>query len=302
MYNRIIILIITLGISISLMSGCEQFGLKSQEKSGRGYEGEALMALPPSPEPTAMRAGETFEQPQDMPTGISEQKIIRSASLTIEVRDIEKAQEEARLLVEGMGGMISHSSSFEDDAGIKSLRLMLRVPQDKLDSAIAKIKAIGHVRAEDIQGIDVTEEYVDMQIRLANAMKLENRLLTLLETKTSKLKDVLDTEKELARVREKIESMEGRKRLYDNRINMSTIQVTFTEPRGFGRGIFEPLAGCFQRALSALTSSIALLIVFVSAAIPWAALLILLSWLFLRFLRFWIKHKRAMKAKKEKSQ
>ena len=64
----------------------------------------------------------------------------------------------------------------------------------------------------NVSAEDVGEEYVDVQARVANAHRLEQRLIEVLATKTGKLSDILNVERELARVREEIERMEGRMR------------------------------------------------------------------------------------------
>ena len=52
----------------------------------------------------------------------------------------------------------------------------------------------------------------------------------MLETKTGKLKDVLDVERELARVREEIERMDGRLRYLRARTSVSSLSITVHEP------------------------------------------------------------------------
>jgi hypothetical protein len=236
---------------------------------------------------------------EDSTANITDQKIIRSADIRIQVGDAERAADQARTIVEDMGGMVTNSSASEDDAGNKSMRMTLKVPSEKLDDALAKLATLGEVRQEDINSTDVTEQYVDLEARLGNAKRLEKRLLELLDNKAAKLEDVIKVEKELGRVRENIESMVARKRYFDNRVNLATVEAVLFEPRGFGRGIFDPISGLFQRSLATFTASIAVLIVFVSAAIPWFILFIAMGWVFLRMLRMWLRHKRAMKAKKE---
>lgn len=245
-------------------------------------------------------AGAALEAESEGDTAnVTDQKIIRSANIRIQVNNATKAAEKARTIVEDMGGLVTNSSSYEDDAGNTSVSITLKVPSGKLDEAMAKLTTLGDVRQEDISARDVTEQYVDLEARLGNAKRVEKRLLDLLDNKTAKLEDMIKVEKELGRVRENIESMVARKRYFDSRVSLSTIEAVFFEPRGFGRGIFEPISGLLQRSLSAFTASIALLIVFLSAAVPWFILMIALGWLFLRLLRMWLRHKRAMKAKKE---
>ncbi len=281
---------------IALMSCVASCGWVDRQFGGEG--GEEFMAMsdagPDAMRPGLMRAAapEMAPPPAPMP---SAQKLMRSASLTVEVSDIGDASDEARKLVEDMGGNVANSSAYEDNAGVKSLHLTLKVPSDKLDAAIAALKKMGRVRTEDTSAIDVTEEYVDMEARLANSILLEKRLVELLSFKTNKLKDVLETEKELGRVRSEIESLQARKRYMDGRIDLATIEATFVEPQGFGRGIFRPLSGVLQKALGAFTASLAALVIVLSALVPWIAILILAGWVMIRLLKIYLKHKRQKK-------
>ncbi len=281
---------------IALMSFIASCNWVNRQFGGEG--GEEFMAMsdagPDVMRPGLMRAAapEMTPPPAPMP---SAQKLMRSASLTVEVSDIGDASDEARKLVEGMGGNVANSSAYEDNAGVKSLHLTLKVPSDKLDAAIAALKKMGRVRTEDTSAIDVTEEYVDMEARLANSILLEKRLVELLNFKTNKLKDVLETEKELGRVRSEIESLQARKRYMDGRIDLATIEATFVEPQGFGRGIFRPLSGVLQKALGAFTASLAALVIVLSALVPWIAILILAGWVMIRLLKIYLKHKRQKK-------
>ncbi|MFH0799352.1 MAG: hypothetical protein V2A66_04125 [Pseudomonadota bacterium] len=63
-------------------------------------------------------------------------------------------------------------------------------------------------------------------------------------------------------------------------------------------GLFQPFSGLFQRTLHAFFESLAMLLVILAAAIPWIGLLLLMSWLSLKFLRWWVRKKREAKAKK----
>lgn len=247
-----------------------------------------------------MAAPAEYAMEKGSPEGAEfEQKIMRTARLVVEVKNARDSSERAKGIIVKSGGFVSDSRAFEDDAGKKTVNLTLRIPSSRIDEILSALKTLGHVREEELAGEDVTEQYIDMNARLSNSKKLEARIVELLGRQSNKLKDVLDVEKELARVREEIESLEARKRFYDTRTSLAIVDLSLTEPPGFGRGIFDPLTGSIQRALTALTSSVALLIVVISAGVPWIALLILLAWLTLRFLRWWVRKKREAKAKKQ---
>jgi hypothetical protein len=296
--RKIALLSVLFVACLIMQAGCEQFSPKGELGDVVAYKGEAVSRTAPAPMGAGF-TGAAAEPASDVSEGAYEQKIIRSADIRIKVRSVGSASEKARKIVEELGGMVTNTSAYEDDAGNKAMRVTLKVPSEKLDEAMAKLADLGEVKEEDIRAKDVTEQYVDLEARLANSKRLEQRLIALLADSKAKLEDVIKIEKELGRVRENIESMQARKRYYDSRISMSTIEVVFYEPKGFGRGIFDPISGLLQRSLTAFTASIALLIVVVSAAVPWVALLITMAWLFLRALRMWLRHKRAMKAKRE---
>jgi hypothetical protein len=65
---------------------------------------------------------------------------------------------------------------------------------------------------------------------MENARRLETRLIDLLATRTGKLKDVLDVERELARAREEIERYEGRLRYLRAHATLSTLTISLHEP------------------------------------------------------------------------
>lgn len=302
--KRLFALAVSVILIILAFASCKQWSSTSQRGPAQDMA-LARLSAPPPPAPMALEAGAAPEGEGGSPQASSipsERKLMRSASLEIEVGDLEKARRETQAIVEKAQGFIANTSSYEDNAGQKALAISIRVPAQKLDDSITAIKAIGRVKEERVGAEDVTEQYIDLEARLANSKRLEQRLLALLESKASRLKDLLDTERELARVRTDIETMEGRKRFLDNRISLSTINVTFTEPRGFGRGIFAPLAGSFQRALAAFTGSLATLIVVVSALVPWIILVIFAIWILARFVRI-RRRKKEMKnqAGKDKS-
>lgn len=276
-----------------LLAGC-------QEGSSPSFSRDAS-APAPAQMMEAATGGVVEEEPaigEGNPLDVLQRQIIRSAALVVEVDDVGRAAEATRGIVVKVGGFVADSHASEDDAGRTSVNVTLRVPSPRLDETVRALKSLGHVRDEQVLGEDVTEQMVDLEARLANAKRLEARLIDLLGRQTKDLKDVLDAERELSRVRESIEMMEGRKRLLENRVSLATIELTLTAPPGWGRGIFDPLAGSLQRSLSAFTGSLAWLFIILSAAIPWIGLFLLFSWLGLRFLRWWIRKKREAKAKK----
>lgn len=155
--------------------------------------------------------------------------IIRSGSVSVRVDSVERAIEAVQRIVASLGGQMAGVNLTTGDNQVRSATLEVRVPAARFDEAMSAVRPLGKVEHSVTHAVDVGEEYVDVAARVANAKRLEQRLLTLLATRTGKLEDVLAVERELARVREEIERHEGRIRYLDSRIAMSALTVSVHE-------------------------------------------------------------------------
>jgi hypothetical protein len=115
------------------------------------------------------------------------------------------------------------------ESQVRSATLELKIPATRYDQAVSGLLPLGKVEFVNSTAEDVGEEFVDVTARMNNARRLEERLITLLATRTGKLEDVLAVERELARVREEIERYEGRLRYLKAHAAMSTLNVTVHE-------------------------------------------------------------------------
>jgi hypothetical protein len=143
--------------------------------------------------------------------------LVYTASLAMAVYQVEPGLDGVERVARELGGYLSA----RQDASVT-----IRVPRDRFDDAVARIEKLGDVTHRDIKAQDVTDEFVDVQARLKNAYAIRDRLADLLSR--AAVKEALDIEKELGRVTEDIERMEGRLKLLRDQIAFSTITVTFT--------------------------------------------------------------------------
>lgn len=155
--------------------------------------------------------------------------IIRTGTVSIEVDSVDHAVDQVRALAKSFGGYIGSSSIQRGTETPRTATLMIDVPEERLDGVLGQLTPIGRVETVNMTARDVGEEYVDFGARVANSKREEQQLLTLLATRTGKLKDVLDVEQELASVRGDIEHAEGHLRYLKAHSAMSTIDVTVHE-------------------------------------------------------------------------
>ena len=259
-------------------------------RTGRpGSRTEAAPAPPPPPMGAPMpvtfqdRPSQTSANPSEPGAATVPSMLIRTGNAVIEVDSLEIAISEVRLLAQRMGGWIANTSMQTGQGQIRSATLEVKIPAARYDEAVAGLPPLGKVEAVNEHSEDVGEEYVDLTARMTNAKRLEERLITLLATRTGRLEDVLAVERELARVREEIERYQGRMRYLSTRAAISTLSVTVHEPRPLvgnnpGRSV---IGDAFRDAWRNFVWFIAGLIEAMGVLIP-LALLALVAWLLWR--------------------
>ena len=157
------------------------------------------------------------------------QMIIREGTATVRVDSLEIAIAQVQQLAQRLGGYVANTSMRTGAENAREASLELKIPSARWDQALGGLKPIGKLESQQTSTEDVGEEYVDVTARMQNARRLEERLVTLLATRTGRLEDVLAVERELARVREEIERYEGRLRYLRSRVSMSTLTVELHE-------------------------------------------------------------------------
>ena len=201
---------------------------KKGETGGSGKDardGKAGDATKPSPVTV-----DASSQPTPPPTGakppdsgvqaITGPLLIYNATVYMAVYEAKAAIEATLKLARDMGGYLVRRND---------QTLVVRVPAAKYREALDAVGKLGDVihREENVQ--DVTEEFLDLQIRVQNARALRQRLEQLL-TQTKNVEEALMVEHELARVTEQIERFEGRLKLLRELVAFSTITIEF-KPR-----------------------------------------------------------------------
>lgn len=165
----------------------------------------------------------------DSVSAVSTSMLIRTGQASIEVTSVDTASAHIRVFVQQLGGYVANTTFQGGKNQIRSATLELKVPAARFNEVEAGLHSIGTVESVNVTAEDVGEEFVDVTARLANARKLEQRLLDLLAQRTGKLSDVLEVEKELSNVREGIERYEGRLRYLKTRAATSTMTVLIHE-------------------------------------------------------------------------
>lgn len=138
-----------------------------------------------------------------------ERKLIYTSTVSLAVADFDAAVEDLRRWTAQSNGYIASNRMRSQVANARSGTWVIRVPSTGYNATVDYLRRLGEVKSLTESTDDVTEEFVDVEARLANARKLEERIVDLLEDRSGKLADILEIERELARIRETIERIEG---------------------------------------------------------------------------------------------
>jgi Domain of unknown function (DUF4349) len=201
-------------------------------------------------------------------TAAASTMIIRTGQAFIEVEKVDPAMLKIRQLVAQVGGYITNSSISGGKDQIRQASIEIKIPNTKYDEAVGSLSSIGKVETVTSNAQDVGEEFVDVSARVANARRLEERLIDLLAKRTGKLDEVLRVERELARVREEIERYEGRLRYLTARVAVSTLTVSIHEPAPIIEPGRNPIAEAFRRAWQNFVAMVAAVVASLGILIP----------------------------------
>jgi hypothetical protein len=164
-------------------------------------------------------AGSTSDQALALPAS---RMVIKTASVSLLVKDVDNAFTRAVQLTEGAGGYVQ--SSTRSAEGGDSAELTLRVPPDQFLPLIKSLDSLGTEQSKSIGGQDVTEEYYDLDAELTNKQQVRARLFQLLD-RASKVSDAILVEEQLERVGGDINRIKGRMKYLSTMVGLSTVTL-----------------------------------------------------------------------------
>jgi hypothetical protein len=188
-------------------------------------------------EKTATSTAETSaefseEQPSSSPSAVgptANRKLIRNAKAELEVASFDDSIQKITTFASEDKGYVATTSSEKQANGKLRGEIVVKVLPDNFDRFLGKLRGIGELKNQALTTEDVTKAYFDTESRLKNARLMEQRLIEILKTKSKDVADLLEVEKELGRVREQIETMQGELKFMDSQVAFATVTVTLSE-------------------------------------------------------------------------
>ncbi len=160
------------------------------------------------------------------PLTAADRSLIVTMDVAVTVDHVEDASAKLRSAVENAGGFVSDSRIVGTEE--QTAHLELRIPSDKVRGIRASLAELGSVTSASEKVEDVTEQRADLEARLHNARVQEKRVLEIMSGKTASIGELVEAERELARIRENVERMEAQERSMKSKIQLATVRVTLS--------------------------------------------------------------------------
>lgn len=211
-----------IGMLMSVDGNLQSPRLKDKERMGEPLYSRSEMV---SAGVAGMSGGPVSAAVASMPAPM----IARMVSLTIVVKDVDKARLSLDSILAQHHGYASQLNASTPGNGPRSLVSSLRIPADEVQAVVAGIKTLGRVENEAQSGEEVSQQHAGLVARLKTARETETRFQAILQQRTGKVSDVLEVEQNIARVRGEIESMEMEQKALEHRVDYASVELQLSE-------------------------------------------------------------------------
>ena len=177
--------------------------------------------------------------------------MIRTGSMDLVVKSVPDAVQSVRDTTSALGGFVS-DSSLNGSGDQQTAQVTLRVPSNKLDDAIPRLKSLAvEVRTVSTSSRDVTEEVTDIEASLRNLRSVEVQYTQLLGRATN-VNEVLQVQQRLDQTRLQIDRTEARRKVLASQADLSTLSVSMRSVAVAGTGRLAAIEQAWTASLHTL--------------------------------------------------
>lgn len=157
---------------------------------------------------------------------VKDRLVVTESSMSLVVKKVSEIQKAIQIKAEELGGyLVNIYTSNPEEAVAASGSITIRVPQTKLDEALDYFRSLSvKVVSENINGQDVTDQYVDIDARLVNLNRTKVKFEEIL-VKATKVEDILQVQRELVNLQDQIDSLKGQQNYLEKSAQISKVTI-----------------------------------------------------------------------------
>lgn len=162
---------------------------------------------------------------QATPTlNVTDRKVITEASLSLQVKSVEETVNNVTTKVNGLGGYVVNANISRPEFG-ESATLTVRVPSAAITEFLSFVKTNAvKVINENISGSDITDQYVDLDTRLAQLVAQKTKLEAILNSAVT-VQDIMAVQPYITQIQNEIDSVKGQTNYIDGATKSSLISM-----------------------------------------------------------------------------
>jgi hypothetical protein len=235
-----------------LLAACSQAAPSATQPRG----GEAIGKPAAADAATGYSGVASTTTNQGIPTVAvnADRNLILTAKIDMRSKDPWATSDRAQAIANGLGGdVLNLTQSGSGDT--RSASLTIRVPSSRFADALQQLRTLeGEVQTSGVSAQDVTDQFIDLQARLAAKQAEEQRYLAILN-RANTIDEILKVDASLSNVRTQIEQLTGQINSIKQRTDYSTISMSISTiavlPGDTATKTWDP-AKTVTRALAAL--------------------------------------------------
>lgn len=158
----------------------------------------------------------------------ADRKIIKTANIKLELRDLETFNTHIRKTIQQFGGYIASEQQANTDDQLENT-ITVKIPSDRFETFINSLKGSDiKVIERSITSEDVSAEFIDSKSRMEARKQVRQRYFELLRD-AKKMSDVLSIQNEINSTQEEIEAATGRMKYLSAQSAFSTVHLTYVQ-------------------------------------------------------------------------
>jgi len=155
---------------------------------------------------------------------IKNRLVITNSYLSLQVSKVAAVQKQVIKKAEELGGYMVNSS-IENPSDVASATVTVRIPSKQLENALQYYRSLSiKVISENLQGDDVTDQYVDFAAQLKTYEKTKAIFEQMLD-KAINVQDILQIQREIINVQASIDSIKGQQDYLEKNAEMAKITL-----------------------------------------------------------------------------
>jgi hypothetical protein len=150
--------------------------------------------------------------------------VTQESNMSLLVKDVKESGDKILAFAKNSGGYMVYAS-YTRPTETPFASIAVRIPAEKLDQALIYFKSLAaKVTSENLVGADVTDQYTDIDARLATLKKTQVKFEEILN-KAIDVQDILTVQRELINLQDQIDSYVGQQKAIEKNAELTKIDI-----------------------------------------------------------------------------